>query len=481
MSEPTEPSIPVTSPRTIATGITALATGEISGRFIAFAATAWLTRKLGPDGFGIIGFATAISSYLLIAASTGLNDIGMREVAKKPLAASEIAISAIVVRLLLAATAWIVLGAIALFLPKPPGVRIVVFLAGLSFFSQALDTAWVFKGLERQVRVGVAGVTSQVLYAVGILTFVRAPADVIWVPVLQFAGELGAALWIGLGLFRHGLPRITLEPGRAILRASGFITVSRLLRVVILTGGIVLLGLLAGERAVGLFSASYRFCFLLMAIAGAISTAFLPSFARAMYAPEALSKLTQFALRVSAVVGAPLVVGGIITARPLLELLFGAPFGEAAPTLQFLLVGIGCVFIHGALHNLFLVLHRTHTETVIFGFAAAVALVFSIWLIPHYSAVGAGAATAAAEASIAVIGWLVIRRCGVHVGWRPFAAPAVAAAAMAAGLLALPALPLPATVAIGTVIYGSVLALSGASPRSLLSPVVSSTSSSDRD
>ncbi len=451
-----------TAPRRILGGIAALSSGEIGARLVAFAATTWLTRRLGPEGFGVVGFATAVSSYLLIAASTGLNDIGMREVARRPEAAPAIAVSAVAVRLLLALAAWLTLGLVAVVLPKPGIVRLVVFLSGLSFVSQALDTSWVYKGLERQVRVGIAGVVAQGLYATGVLLVVRAPADVLWVPVLQFAGELSGALWLGGALLRRGLPGATLGAGRAILRASGFITVSRLLRVCILSGGLVLLGLLAGERAVGLFSAAYRFCFLLIAIVTAINIAYLPSFARVASSLEQLSSLIRSSLRISAAIGAPLVVGGVVLARPLLQFMFGQAFGDAAPALQWLLVGAACVFVHGSLHNVFLVLHRTRTETAIFGLAAAVALVMSLALIPLLSATGAGVATAAAEATIAIVSVAVLRAAGLRPRLRAVAGPVAASAAMAAFLFLLPAWPLPVRVLAGGAVYVLVLAAAGA-------------------
>lgn len=150
----------------IGVGIAALAGGEVGARLIAFAATAWLTRRLGPEGFGIIGVAIGVATYFLILANTGFNDIGTREVAKEPKAAAAIAASAIALRLLVAVAAWLCLAVFAFLLPKRGIVRLVVFLSGLSFTWQALDTSWVFKGLERTVRVGAADICSQALYTV---------------------------------------------------------------------------------------------------------------------------------------------------------------------------------------------------------------------------------------------------------------------------------------------------------------------------
>nr|MBA2260978.1 oligosaccharide flippase family protein [Acidobacteriota bacterium] len=192
MREPNTGAAPVASLGGILTSVAALASGEIGGRLIAFMATAWLTRKLGPAGFGIVGFATAISAYLLLATTSGFNSIGTRDVARRRDRAVTIAASAIAVRLLMGLGALALLAGVALLIPKPPVVKLVIVLSGLSFLSQAIDISWVLRGLEQNVRVGTMYIVTQLVYSAGILALVDGPEDVIWVPVIQFGSELVA-------------------------------------------------------------------------------------------------------------------------------------------------------------------------------------------------------------------------------------------------------------------------------------------------
>ena len=55
-----------------------LGAGEGAARGIAFFAMALLARRLGPDAFGVLGFATAVTSYFIIAANAGLQDVASR-------------------------------------------------------------------------------------------------------------------------------------------------------------------------------------------------------------------------------------------------------------------------------------------------------------------------------------------------------------------------------------------------------------------
>jgi len=193
----------------------------------------------------------------------------------------------------------------------------VVFLSGLSFLSLAADPTWVYKGLERGVSAAAAQVLAQLLYVVAVAALVQTPEDVLRVPVAQFAGEFAAAaaLLFGLPLLGWRWPRAAWGLGRRLLVSAGFLTASRVLRTLIVTFDVVLLGFMVAASEVGLYTAAYRFCFLLMAIAGAVSAAYLPAFTRvAAEGAEALRDQLSEALRMSLLIGAPLVAGSMVIA-----------------------------------------------------------------------------------------------------------------------------------------------------------------------
>jgi O-antigen/teichoic acid export membrane protein len=448
----------IARPPTIVRNIAAIASGEITARLVAFAATALLTRRLGPEGFGIVGFATAIAGYLTLAVNSGLNEVGGREVARDSGSAHAIYAGVLTIRLAIAAAALGVLGVVSVLLPLEPQVRLVVFLSGLSFVSLAADPSWVYRGLERPVGAA-AQVLAQLLYVAGVATLVHDPSDVTRVPVAQFGGEIVAALVFGLPLLGWRWPGAAWALGRRLLASAGFLTASRVLRTLILTFDVVFLGFTVAAADVGLYTAAYRFCFLLMAIGGAVNAGYLPSFTRAAAeGPTAVRDLLSEALRTSLMIGAPLVAGSIAIAGPLLGLLFGRAFEPGAPAFMLLLVSIGCYFVHGVLGNVFLVMHRTRLQAGVYGVAAVLNVVMNLVAIPRYGIVGAAAATLVAEGTIVVLGLVAMRRLGVAPAVRPLIAPVVAAALMAGTLLVMGSgWPILARILAGVVLYGVAL------------------------
>jgi len=426
--------------RKIFGNILSLGTSEIAARAIAFFGIAFLARRLGPEGFGIIGLATAVYSYFALAVTAGFNDVGAREVASRPNKAADTAVNVIFVRFAVALFIFAALCLVVWLFEIKENIELVVVLMSLSLFSLAIDTSWAYKGLERNHSVGIALVLGQVLYVGTLLIFVKDENDVLVVPLAQFFGEITAALLLLIPLILpFGGISLNLREGWRMLRSSGFLTVTRLLRAIVYSFDVVLIGFWLGEREVGLYTAPYRICFLFVAIAAAIHVSYLPSITRAFAdGIESAQRVAERSINLSATVAAPMVVGGMILAAPLLEFVFGVEYVEGATAFRLLLLSIGFIFIHGANHNLLLVSSRTKTEMKYYIIAAAVNVGLNLIFIWRYGIVGAAAVTALVEGLTLLMGLFVLRKADIHLKVvRMILPPVISSLLMGAILFAL--------------------------------------------
>lgn len=426
------------SGRTIASSILSLNLGQVLARLVAFVGATYLARTLGSNGFGVIAFATAIVGYLGLAVSVGFNEIGAREVARAPEKAGSIARSVLALRLLLALGAYAVLGVGVQIWRPDPTLATVVLLTGLLFFPLALDTAWVFKGMGRNRLAGGVMVIAQVVFVGTVLLVVRGPEDVALVPIAQFVGELSAALvllYVAVTRLPH-VTRFSLASGLEILRQSQSLALSRLLRTLIFTFDVVLLGLMLDIEAVGHYNAAYRLCFFVLALSIGVRESYLPHFVRTVSdGRDAMSALASRANETITAIGAPIVVGGILLAGPILEVLFGDEYAPGAPALRLLLLSIGLVFLNTTAHNILLVSGMLRREL---GFVAAAALtnvLLNLVLIPVYGLAGAALATVVSQAVVLVASAVAVARMGIRTdltrSWRALAASAVMGAVVA--------------------------------------------------
>jgi O-antigen/teichoic acid export membrane protein len=445
----------VLSARATAGGIAALGGGEIASRLVAFATTVLLARRVGADGFGMLAFATALTGYCALLVGGGLNDLAARNVARDPDDAPATYRSVLAVRLPLALIAIGLILLVAWFIPRPSIQRIVLALSGLSVLTLALDPLWAVKALRHRLLAACAQAGSQVLILIGVAALVHGAADLVLVPLVQFVGEAAIAVALAVVVLRVRSPAGTSAEGWRLFRESLPLLFGRGMRAVIVSFDIVLLGFLASSHAVGVYAAVYRLHFFILALVVAIQAAYLPLMSQvAVSRPAELRVISDEALASAAVVGAPLVAGGVLVAGPLLALLFGQPYAEGALALQWLLVSLIFVFVHGLLHNVYVVTGRTHLETRWFALGAGLNVLANLWLIPRFGIAGAAAATALAEGAIVAAGVFLTRIVPPSTVLTAWLKPGCAAGIMAAGVWATrQVLPLPAQLAVGAVVY----------------------------
>ena len=435
--------------------------GIVISKAIAFIGTAYLARRLGVYGFGVIGLATAVCSYFALALRTGFGPMGTREVARQPERIQPMASGVIVLRLALACIVFLLTSLGTLLLDKPQVVRWVVVLTALTYFSLSLDTSWVYKGLAKNRRVGISLIMTQSFYVVVLLLVVRGADDIFRVPLALVLGELIAATYLALPLFRDASWAPDLGKAWSILVASVPLVIGQLLRALINVFDVVLLALLIGEVAVGLYTAAYRICFLILSIAHSLQIAYLPALSRAAHrSTDRASRLVNRALEFAAALAVPMAAGGILVAGPLLTNLFGQEYGEGARAFQWLLVSLAFIFLHGVFGYTLLAHYRTRVLMWIQALGAFLNVALNLLLIPRYGILGAAAATVAAEGLILTLGYAACRRLGLRIACGVLVKPIVASAAMVAVLVWLgPQASWLLRLASGTVIYGATLAL----------------------
>lgn len=432
----------------------------MAARLVAFVGTAYLARVLGPAAFGIIGFALALTRYFRVAVDGGFNPVGAREVAARPARSAEMAASVILFRLVLAGAALALLGLVALVLPKPVDVQLVVFLMGLEFVGLAVDTSWVYKGLERNRPVGLALILTELVSVLVLFSFVRSPSDVVIVPLALVSGQFVAAAYLAWPLFRHRRVVGRVREGFALFRSSSALIVSKLMRVLFFSFDVLFLGFMIGEAAVGLYTAAYRICFVVTALATALTFSFLPEFTRAARSGRGdVAGIAGRSLELSSVLVAPVVVGGVVLAGPLLTAIFGAPYAEAAVAFQLLLPSVGLSLLRGTPSNVMLVYGRLRLDMWILVVATLLNVALNLLLIPRYGLEGAAVATLAAEALNLLLGFAAAARLGVPFRLRPYTRSLAAAAVMGAVVLAVgPSVHVFLRVALGGVTYLAALA-----------------------
>ena len=367
----------------------------------------WVARYLGPKGFGALNFAIAFTALFFPVAQLGLQSIVVRELVRHPERRAEILSSAIILRLT-GAFLSIALFAGCSWLLRPGDVRSLAMAVaiGLSFIAQA----WDIIDYDYQARMTPAPIT--ITRSVSLLTFAAVKVALILAhaPLIYFALAISGEAMMSALVFRYlarglRLASATWSQMLYLLHTSWPLAIAALSVILYMQIDQVMLGQMAGNRAVGIFSAAVRV---------SQSWFFVPMAAVAAAAP-ALTAAHQssehdYHRQLLAVVRSLFWMGTIAAvlisalSREIVGLLYGARYREAATVLAihawagiFATFGLssGAWFLNAGL----LKLRMVYTAV-----GALVNCSLNLYAIPRFGVVGAAVSTLV---SYAVAGFLM--------------------------------------------------------------------------
>ncbi|MDQ1265912.1 MAG: hypothetical protein QG635_1064, partial [Bacteroidota bacterium] len=103
-----------------------LSVAEAANKGITFITVAYLARVINPDGFGIIGYAQALTAYFILFVNLGFDTYGMREISRNPSNFGKLVNSILSLRFSLASISYLLLIIVVLILNKPSETKYVI-------------------------------------------------------------------------------------------------------------------------------------------------------------------------------------------------------------------------------------------------------------------------------------------------------------------------------------------------------------------
>jgi len=386
--------------RRVWTNAASLGFGEVAARGFSFIATLHLARVLGAANFGRIELSIAVVLYASSLATFGLDLVGSRHVAVDPQHARALVRTIISVRLALACVATLLLLVLTYLVPRFAEIRILLMLTAALVFVEATTVNWVFQGLERMRRVAVAAVLGQAAYAAGVLALVHGPGEILRTPLLSAAGSAVTAAVLAIVAWRS-FRHLSAEPLPGLLsslwREAVPVTVNAFASLVVYNAAVVIVGLLADDRHVGLYRAAGRIAGVFTMVGAAYSTAVFPSLARAARDPVAFRRTLDWTLKMSVAAWAVAAAAVIAGAHLILRFSFGRAYEESVFVLRLLILAAAVVGVRTQYRSSLIALKRAPRNIPPTLWAAAVNLGGCLFLIPRFGLRGAAWATILAE------------------------------------------------------------------------------------
>ena len=393
---------------------TLLLLGQVLGRFFSFLTVPLLVRGLGPKDFGAFSMATAILSLAGILAGFGVDQLIIREIAKYPGQKKGFFFAGLRAKII---GSLIVIGLIT-------GLNYGINLFGFDHKSQIaltlLSLCIIFNGVVTlvssyyygQQKMAVGSALGLILYLanfIGIYLIFKGQPTVVGFALALALSSAATALCVIPFVIRRslsqeapsGLPLYTVR--RMIFTATPFMFMGLSL-VVYYKIDIFCLSYLAGQEAVGIFSAASRFLEALMFIPAALMGALFPALSTlTASAREDIPRVLERSLRYLALAGIPAAAGIFILAPQIVELLYGGNWGETAHNLQILIWTWGLIFIYAVCPVALNALGNTRINVVIIIVGVFFKIGLNFLLIPRFGTIGACWTTLLVEAVSAIL------------------------------------------------------------------------------
>jgi O-antigen/teichoic acid export membrane protein len=454
-------------PRRVAWNTIAQTAARILTLALSVLTTSLLTRHLGVSGYGVYVTVTVYLPFFALFFDVGLTTYVVRSLSadRTPSGLFREALGLRIVLTVPVTLLAFVLAALIYGSGNGTTTRnaIAIGLPIILFATAASATSALFQARLEMDRVALSEIVGQLVATSLIVLFVINDLSIYPVVAAAVAGALVNMVLLLFLASRIESVRPLLRPAHwaRLLRAALPLGLAVMVATVYFRADALLLSVLKGSDAVGIYGVAYRLLEAVIAFPGFLYVSIFPllALAAARGALDNLRGITQRAFDVLVLAAVPLVCGTVTLAPEIVHALAGDRFDAAVTPLRIVIFGAGLTFVNGLFSFVLIAADRQTTLlwTGLLTLAFNVALNLS--LIPRYSYTAAAAVATGSEAlTLAALLVLVMRSIGFTPDLRIAGKAAVAGAVMIA-CVAFTRLNLALLVALGACAYSAVLLL----------------------
>lgn len=388
----------------------------------------YVSRILGVENIGVVGFATSYASYFALFANLGVSIYGSREIAKlkDDKEKRDKLFSELFILMLLSSALCSLLYLMSIFtIQSLLNERAFLLVAGISLFLSSFSLDWYFAGRENFKMIAIRSIVIKLIALILMFALVKSKNDaIIYCGITVFSGLLNNIWNFGylikkevkirfdhLVIVRHIKPLLTL--------LSTNIAIS-----IYTTLDTLMLGFISNYTEVGYYNSATKISRLLLPFAVATTAVMVPKISYAftledkkeynMYVQKSFSMVSFFAF--------PMAAGLFIISPSFVPFFFGNEFLPVTPVLQTLSV----VLLLVGLSNFFgiQVLATSGFESKLLKsilLGASANFLLNLIIIPRFGAVGAAMTSVTAELIILFTTFfMAVKHAQIKLIWTPF-------------------------------------------------------------
>ena len=300
----------------------------------------YLSRTLGPAGWGLVAMAQAFGMYGNLIVDYGFVYSATRQLATASgdREVEEIIAGVSGAKILLSLTALLATSAAYICVPLFHDHPILLWTAVASEIVKALLPVYYFYGIQRVAIASLLDISARTVAAVGIFLLIHQPSDA-WKVFALNGATAAATLVIGHALIlkRYALRWPRISDGWIMLRQGWAMFLFRSAHSIYTLGNAFILGLFASPQAVGYYAGAEKISTAAVGLLAPLTTVLYPR--AASIVKKSLAKGAKVTRLTLYVVGTGSIVLGLILwfgAPLIVRIILGHNFAQSAGVLQIL-------------------------------------------------------------------------------------------------------------------------------------------------
>lgn len=395
--------------RTLAKNTTVLLVANIISYLLGFFTTLYTARYLGVEGFGILALALSLTGLFGVFTDLGLTTLTTREVSRDKSLANKYIGNTAIIKIFYA---FLTFGIIALYVyivGYPQEVRTVVYLITLSVILSAFTGIFnaIFQAFQKMEYMSLNIIINAILMITGILIVIHFGLGII---ALSSVYLISSVIVLIITLITYSwkffVPKIGLDLKfwKPTIKEASFFGVSNILVVIYFYIDSLMLSVMVGYSAVGIYNASYKLIVVLLFIPGIFVTSIFPLMSQHFESSKELLKMEyEKSVKFLFATAVFIFVMGFSFADKIILTIYGTAYTPSIVALQALIFVVPLIFITNLFGNLLGAINRQRILIIITGVSALFNVVLNLYLIREYSYIGASVATVVTEGLVFIL------------------------------------------------------------------------------
>lgn len=371
----------------------------------------YVSRTLMSESIGKVNFSASIVSYFALIASLGISTYAIRECAsvrEDKTSLDKLASQIFSINVCTTIVSYLALFITLLLFRRLDNYRTLIVIQSLSILFTTLGVDWINSAVEDFKYITLRTVAFQLLSLALLFLFIHNPEDYIKYSFISLISSSGASL-VNIWYRRKycSIKFTTHIDWEKHLKPIMLLFVMILAHDIFANVDSTMLGLIQGDRAVGLYTTAQRINRIVSQVIGSVLWVIMPRmslyFAEKNY--DEINRLLRKLLGFNFLVGLPCVTGLIVLSNDIVLLMAGSDFVEASPILKIRALSLLFSLLGGNLLGNAILLPSKQEKyyMTVCIVTAFINIITNYLLIPHWGPIGAAITTAFCSLCILVM------------------------------------------------------------------------------